>query len=81
MHINFSSSFRIVFTPTFPDVESAVLDTYDIMIKAANDVPRFEHYLDPDGTGGAGGGDEERLEHLKPTILPEIVDEMKQRVK
>ncbi len=39
--------YRIVFTPKFSEVESAILDTYDIMIKAANDIPRFEHYLDP----------------------------------
>ena len=29
------------------EIENAILDTYDIMTKAANDVQRFEHVLEP----------------------------------
>lgn len=32
---------KIIFYPTFEDVESAILETYDVMIKATNDIPRY----------------------------------------
>lgn len=31
---------KIIFYPAFDDVESAILETIDIMIKATNDIPR-----------------------------------------
>ena len=30
----------IIFNPSFKDIESGILDSYDIMVKAANDIPR-----------------------------------------
>jgi len=41
----------VVFTPTFADVETAVVDTYDGMIKAASDIPRFEQTFGSAGEG------------------------------
>ncbi|XP_059098400.1 dynein axonemal heavy chain 7-like [Tigriopus californicus] len=64
---------KIVFNPDFKEVETAVIDTFDIMIKASHDIPRFEHILEPE--------DEERVTNLRPTILEAIVDEMKETVR
>ncbi len=37
---------KIVFSPTFVDVEAAVVETYDVMVKASFEVVRFEHVLE-----------------------------------
>ena len=65
---------KIVFTPPFGDVESALLETYDTVLRGASEIPRFEHVLmDPD--------EDEKPVCLKLTILPEIVDRVKGNVR
>ena len=64
---------HIVFQPPFADIENALLDTYDTVLRGASEIPRFEYALDPD--------EDEKPVCLKPTILKEIIDKAKQNVR
>ena len=64
---------HIVFQPPFADIENALLDTYDTILRGASEIPRFEYALDPD--------EDEKPVCLKPTILKEIIDKAKQNVR
>ena len=63
---------QIVFTPGFKDVESALIDTYDTILRGSAEIPRFEAVLEPD--------EDEKPLCLKPTILTEIIDKVKSNV-
>ena len=63
---------QIVFTPGFKDVESALIDTYDTILRGSAEIPRFEAVLEPD--------EDEKTLCLKPTILTEIIDKVKSNV-
>jgi hypothetical protein len=52
---------KIIFTPPFEDIESAMLETYDTILRGANEIPRFENVLETE--------DKEKTTYLKPTIL------------
>ena len=56
----FVSNFR------FKDVESALIESYDIILRGSTEIPRFESVLEPD--------EDEKPVCLKPTILKEIIE-------
>ena len=66
-------SNQIVFNPTFADVELALLETYDTVLRGAGEIPRFEHSLDPD--------EDDKPPCLKPTVLPDIIEKAKENVR
>ncbi len=35
--------FKIVFTPTFEEVELALLETYDTVLRGASEIPRYQY--------------------------------------
>jgi len=53
---------KIIFTPPFEEIESALLETYDTILRGANEIPRFENILETDEN-------KEKVTYLKPTIL------------
>ena len=56
----FVSNFR------FKDVESALIESYDIILRGSTEIPRFESVLEPD--------EDEKPVCLKPTILKELIE-------
>jgi dynein heavy chain len=65
---------KIMFYPAYQDIEATILECYDIMLRAATEIDRFENILKQ-------GSDEDDKAYLKPTILPEITAGMRNNVK
>jgi dynein heavy chain len=63
---------QIMFSPGSKDVKTALLETYDTVLRGACEIPRFQHALDPD--------EDEKPKCLKPTILQDIIDQVKANV-
>ena len=47
-------------------MESALIESYDIILRGSTEIPRFESVLEPD--------EDEKPLCLKPTILKEIIE-------
>ena len=47
-------------------MESALIESYDIILRGSTEIPRFESILEPD--------EDEKPVCLKPTILKEIIE-------
>lgn len=62
----------IVFSPGFDSIRDTMLETYDIMVKASGDIPKFEDYIDP--------YEDESPKLLRPVILENIIDSVKRNV-
>ncbi|XP_052080869.1 dynein axonemal heavy chain 7-like isoform X1 [Mytilus californianus] len=65
---------NIVFEPTFKDFEVVILNVYDVMIKASQQVPRVETKLYLDWSS-------KTKTNLQPVVLPEILESHKQKVR
>ena len=64
---------KIVFYPTFSEIESTILETFNVIMKASCDIPRFENTLFTDI--------DENISYLKPIVLPDILEQMQNTVK
>ncbi|XP_069052852.1 dynein axonemal heavy chain 7 isoform X2 [Lepisosteus oculatus] len=66
---------KIIFEPDFKDFEIVLLSVYEIMLKAISLVPRVETKLYSEWPGTRTGST------LKPTVLPEILENKKEVVR
>ena len=66
---------KILLYPQYADIETAILDTYDFMLKAGNEIPKYVMGFEQ------GQEAEGRIDYLKPIILEEITSAMRSTVK
>ena len=65
---------KILLYPQYADIETAILDSYDFMLKAGNEIPKYKIFE-------KGQETESGTDCLKPIILEEIISAMRSTVK
>ena len=65
---------KILLYPQYADIETAILDSYDFMLKAGNEIPKYKIFE-------KGQEAESGTDYLKPIILEEIISAMRSTVK
>lgn len=65
---------KILLYPQYSDIESAILETYDIMLRAGNEIPKYMSFEQ-------GQEAESVTTYLRPVILEEITSTMRITVK
>lgn len=65
---------KILMYPQYADIEAAILETYDMMLRAGNEIPKYTSFEQ-------GQEGEDVTTFLRPIILEEITSTMRSTVK
>ena len=65
---------KILLYPQYADIEAAILETYDMMLRAGNEIPKYMCFEQ-------GQEAENGTAYLRPVILEEITSDMRSTVK